>query len=63
LARKTRVSLGVPVKRRGALVATNPSRNSRPELIWTMRRARSSRRVLGLGLECRREEALPPRLG
>jgi len=28
-----RVSLRVPVKRRGALVATNPSRNSRPELI------------------------------
>jgi hypothetical protein len=28
-----RVSLRVPVKRRRALVATNPSRNSRPELI------------------------------
>jgi hypothetical protein len=28
-----RVSLRVPVERRGALVATNPSRNNRPELI------------------------------
>jgi hypothetical protein len=28
-----RVSLRVPAKRSGALVATNPARNSRPELI------------------------------
>ena len=28
-----RASLRVPVKRSGALVATNPARNSRPELI------------------------------
>jgi len=28
-----RVSLRVPVKQSGALVATNPARNSRPELI------------------------------
>jgi hypothetical protein len=46
--RKEHGKLIVPVKRRGALVATNPSRNSRPELIRTMGTTWSSGALSGL---------------
>lgn len=43
------VKLRVPVKRRRALLASNPLRNSRPELVATMSKRVSFRRALGLG--------------
>jgi len=53
--------LPVPVKRRRALVATNPIEESRPELIGTMGRARSSRRALEPVIGAGRREAVPRR--
>jgi hypothetical protein len=46
---KVHVKLRVPVKRRRAMLASNPLRNSRSELVATMSKRVSFRRALGPG--------------